>query len=139
MKVLVDINILLDVFQKREPFYEESSKVITELFRLDFPIVTPGHSVTTIYYIVAKQADVANALELVDWMLGKLDIGAITQDVLKRSRNLEMKDYEDAVCAAVAEQEQCQYIVTRDLSDFSMSPVSAVSPDTFIKLLNLPQ
>lgn len=52
MKVTVDINVLLDVFQKREPHYAASARALQgELIG-----VFPAHGFTTLYYLDRKHA-----------------------------------------------------------------------------------
>ena len=41
-------------------------------------------------------------------------------------------DFEDAVVASMAEFARCEYIVTRNVSDFVGSPIPAVSPEEFL-------
>ena len=43
-----------------------------------------------------------------------------------------MTDFEDAVVAAIAESAGCSVIITRNITDFSQSPVSAITPEEFI-------
>lgn len=54
MKVMVDLNVLLDVFQRREPFFAASSGVMAIALEGRVEAVVPTHSVTTLYYIVSK-------------------------------------------------------------------------------------
>jgi len=46
-----------------------------------------------------------------------------------------MQDFEDALQAAAAVACNADVIVTRNLADFRKSPVQAVSPKDFLKLL----
>jgi hypothetical protein len=46
-----------------------------------------------------------------------------------------MPDFEDSVVAAVAAAAGCDYIVTRNVRDFTGSPVLAVTPAEFLKVL----
>jgi len=43
-----------------------------------------------------------------------------------------MSDFEDAVIASAAEAAECMWIVTRDLDDFSNSPVTPITPEEFL-------
>ena len=54
-------------------------------------------------------------------------VNAEKEDYL-RARNLPIEDFEDAVVASLAEKAGFDYIVTRNHSDFSGSPVAAVDP-----------
>lgn len=54
MKIMLDLNVLLDFFQKRQPFYKHASIVLSEVLKHNLEGVVPAHGLTTIYYIVAK-------------------------------------------------------------------------------------
>ncbi len=43
------------------------------------------------------------------------------------------EDFEDAVVAVLADVNNCQYIITRNESDFKQSPVPALTPEDFVK------
>ena len=74
MKILLDINVLLDVIQRREPHYEASAAVLSLVYRGDLTAYIPGHALTTIHYILARYASPKNANEAVDWLLEHLYI-----------------------------------------------------------------
>ena len=45
-----------------------------------------------------------------------------------------MDDFEDAVVAASAKLSGCDYVITRNVQDFRLSPVSAVPPAEFLAM-----
>jgi hypothetical protein len=53
----------------------------------------------------------------------------------QRARQLQLKDFEDAVVASVAEATGSDYIVTRNMPDFAGSPVPAMTPTEFLEAL----
>ena len=49
-----------------------------------------------------------------------------------------MNDFEDAIVSALAEEADCDYIVTRNVSDFHKSQIQAITPEDFaIKHVNI--
>ena len=134
MKIIIDLNVLLDVIQKRQPHYDASAKVLSRVLNGQVDGVLPGHAVTTIYYVVAKYADRNRADDAVDWMINHFAIEAAGKAVFVRARSLNMKDFEDAVVAALAERTGCDYIVTRNVADFAGSPVPAITPLAFLSI-----
>ena len=56
MKVTVDINVLLDVFQKREPHCAASARVMAMVEEGEIKAVFPAHGITTLYYLARKHA-----------------------------------------------------------------------------------
>ena len=128
MKALVDLNVLLDVIQRRDPHYDASARLLSLVAAGALEAVVPGHAVTTVHYIVRRFAGRAVADEAVDWLLGDFAVVGSSSTVMLRARGLGMDDFEDAVVAATAEDARCSWIVTRNVADFGASPVPAVTP-----------
>ena len=93
MKIILDLNVLMDYAQKREPHFAFSSIVISGVLKGHHIGHIPAHAVTTLYYLI--------------------------------------------VC--LAQTAQCQYIITRNLSDFDSSPVAAITPEAFVRRFVVPQ
>jgi len=138
MKVMIDLNILLDYFQKRLPFYHFSSIVISEVLKRNVYGVTACHAITVIHYIISKYATKQIANEKIDWLLENMDIISGNKELYKRARNLNMNDFEDAIVSAFAEEANCDYIISRNVSDFCESQIQAITPEDFaIKYVNI--
>jgi hypothetical protein len=60
----VDINVLLDVFQKREPHYAASARVVAMIEEGEIDAVFPAHGITTLDYLARKHATRPDACEL---------------------------------------------------------------------------
>lgn len=132
MKIMLDLNVLLDFFQKRQPFYKHASIVLSEVLKHNLEGVVPTHGLTTIYYIVAKHNSKSRANEVTDWLLAHLDVAIADKEKFIRARNLPIEDYEDAVVASLAEASRCDFIVTRNIADFSNSPIPTLTPEDFV-------
>jgi predicted nucleic acid-binding protein len=132
MKVMLDLNVLLDVVQRREPFFAASAGVLSRAVEDTDVACLAGHAVTTLHYIVAKYAGREKGDSLVDWILAHLEIVPQDRAQFVRARSLIFDDFEDAALASAAEAAGCEIIVTRNLADFTGSPVPAVSPEEFL-------
>lgn len=130
--ILLDLNVLLDVVQKREPHYAASAGVIELTIRDDAKAALPAHAITTVHYIVERYQGGGKANEVVDWLLRYFEIAAIGHAQISRARALGWPDFEDAVVAAAAESSGCQAIVTRNVKDFGRSPVAAMTPEEYL-------
>lgn len=129
---LIDLNVLLDVLQKREPYYQASSALLDRVLTENHTAAIPAHAVTTIHYLVAKYRNRRSANSAVDWLLAHFRVAAVTAQELTRARALDWPDFEDAVVAAAAEAQQCHAIITRNISDFRGSPVPARTPEEYL-------
>ena len=133
MKILLDLNILLDVVQKRQPHYQASAAILDFAIRNQCCCIC-AHQITTLYYLVNKYADHQQASELLDWLLQNVTIIPENKETFLHARVLDFRDFEDAVTSAAAQQQQCQFIITRNGKDFKKSPIPALSPLEFLAM-----
>jgi len=134
MKVMFDLNVMLDVFQERHPYYHASASVISKVLNKEISGLLPSHAVTTIHYITSKYSGKQKADETTDWMLTHFEIAAADKTSFVRARKMEISDFEDGVVASLAELTGCDFIVTRNISDFKKSPVKALTPEEFLNI-----
>lgn len=128
MKVLIDTNIILDVLCKRPDFYEDSAKVfkLCEVKRISG--VISALSIPNIMYILRKELDAKKTKEILDNLSLIFSIADLKADDLKKAADMGFKDYEDAVQSACAARIKANYIITRNIRDFTMSKVAAIRP-----------
>jgi len=131
VKVLLDLNVLLDVVQQRVPHYEASAQVLSCARRGEITAAIPAHAVTTLFYVLRKASGQAVAEATTDWLLQHFEIARIDKTVLEAARALPMSDFEDAVVAASASD--CQFIVTRNVADFTGAPVPVITPSALLE------
>lgn len=130
--ILIDLNVLLDVIQQRQPHYHASGVVLTRIINGHAAGLLPAHAFTTIHYIVGRYRDRDKADAAIDWLLNHFEVAAIGARELKRARELNWPDFEDAVVAATAQTNACQTIVTRNVDDFQHSPIAALTPHEYL-------
>jgi len=136
MKVIIDINIIIDILERREPFFINSYRVIQlGLEGIIETIISTGN-ITTVYYIIRKSLhDAVKARENI-FLLGNIvRICNSTPEDITQALILFIPDFEDAVIAAIAKREKADYIITRNTDDFANSPVPAVNPEQFLEVL----
>jgi len=128
-RILVDLNVVLDVALRR-PAHSEASKAFCLAIEARRAIgFLSAHAFPTFYYVARKDAGQSRALQLVANLARVFRVAAIDDGVIARSLTLGLADYEDAVTAAAAQAAHCELIVTRDPRGFAAAPVKAVSPE----------
>lgn len=135
MKLLIDTNVILDIFLKREPFFTDSYAAIRKAAEQDVECWLSASAVTDIFYILRKSLQSAEQAKLI---LNNLMQLAAFSDVLASdlmdALASEMSDFEDAVVNAVAVRIGAAYILTRNTKDFEKAEIPAISPADFLKL-----
>ena len=137
MLVLFDTNIILDVLEKRLPFYDSSKSVLENCVFGNVTGYIALHSISNIFYILRKRYSTADRRELLLDILDLLQVaGANHESVRNALQREDFSDFEDCLQDECAKQIQADYIVTRNTSDFSTSDIPAITPDDMLKILD---
>jgi predicted nucleic acid-binding protein len=137
MKVLFDTDVLLDVFLKRDPFFEDSSQLVGFAEQSKVEGWLCGTTVTTIHYLLAKALTPKDAENYVSDVLKIFHIATITRAVLEGALESGFSDYEDAVIHQSAIQANLEAILTRNLKDLKKSDLPVYSPAEFLKAIDI--
>jgi len=133
--VLIDLNVILDVLQRRGPFYTTSARVLAcvEVGLIEGWIA--AHSVTTLFYLMSKHESAERARVVIGELLNLLPIAAVDQAVIEQALTLPYADFEDAVQMVAALQVGAQYLVTRNIQDYRAGPLPAIQPAELLALV----
>lgn len=135
ISVLIDLNVILDVLQRREPFYATSARVLAcaEASLIEGRVA--AHSLTTLFYLLARYQSAGQARVILSELLSFLSVAAVDQAVIEQALNLPYRDFEDAVQMMAAVQTSTQYLVTRNVQDFKAGPLPVLHPAELLALL----
>ena len=135
MKLLIDANILLDVLQNRENFVRASSMV----WKLCETEQAKGYisalTFANLVYIMRKEMDAQKIEEVLHMLSLIFEFAELNDSDLFRAAALQWPDFEDAVQSVTAERIHADYIITRNVRDFSRSKVIAFTPDELLARL----
>lgn len=135
MKVMIDTNIVLDVFLQREPFFRASYEVLKQSAMETIEGFISASAATDIYYLLRKsQKSDALAKESMEKLLQLVGIADALGEDVHAAVASNMDDFEDALVASIAERCQMAYIITRNTKDYEASPVKALTPEMFLTL-----
>jgi predicted nucleic acid-binding protein len=136
VKVLLDTNIILDVVLEREGFFNDSKKIFTLIDAKKIDASISANTVTDIYYIVKKIKGNKIGIEIISDLLSFMGVTKIDKLTLEDALKISFNDYEDAILNVSAENNNMEYIVTRNKKDFGKSKLKIVSPKEFLKLFD---
>ena len=83
---------------------------------------------TTIFDLLEKARGERFAREGVERLISVFAVAPVTDAVVRRALVLAWPDFEDAVCAAAAEANGCDAIVTRDPDGYPHAPLPIIDP-----------
>jgi len=133
--VLIDVDVILDVLTRREPFFADSAALLAACETGRCAGLVAAHTITTLWYLLAKYHDSSYAREKTAELLRIVRVAPVDEEVIRAALSLGLADFEDAVQGQAAAAAGADYVVTRNLSDFSRGPVPAIAPAELLPLL----
>ena len=138
MLVLFDTNIILDILEKRLPFYDASKSVLESCISGDVTGYIALHSISNIFYILRKRYSAADRRKLLLDILDLLQVAGADHDSVRKALQREdFSDFEDCLQDECAKQIHANYIITRNTDDFSNSNIPAITPSAFLEKYHL--
>jgi predicted nucleic acid-binding protein len=133
--ILIDLNVLLDVLQKREPFFEAAAGLLAAVETGQIDGYLAAHSVTTLFYLIQKGHSAADARATITNLLQFIKIIPVDQSTIEQALNLNFRDFEDAVQMISAVQNKLDCIVTRNVKDYQPALLPVMQPVDFLGTL----
>lgn len=133
--LLVDINVVVDVLQKREPFYNASSQLLAAVESGKVKGFISAHSITTLFYLIRKDTSTSQARAVITNLLQILKVSAVDQETIEKALNLDYRDYEDAVQMICALQSKADFLITRNTKDYQPALLPVMQPVDFLNTL----
>jgi len=134
-RVLLDINVVLDVLASREPFADDAEAVLRHVEARTIEGLVAAHTITTLHFLLSKHMGKAKARRVLTDLLHVIRVVPVDEDRIRHALALDWTDFEDAVQAACAEKAEADYLVTRDKRGFKKSPVKTVTPPELLALI----
>ena len=128
MVLLIDANIILDVLLNRTDFVKDSAMIwkLCETEQMKGYVSTLTFA--NLVYIMRKQLDPEKIEDVFHKLNLIFEFADFSVSDLTHAADLNWKDFEDAVQSVIAERIHADYIITRNVRDFSKSRVMAFTP-----------
>jgi predicted nucleic acid-binding protein len=129
VRVLIDTNVVFDVFERRQPDYSASNHILKLARRGRIAAAVASQTVANCFYVYRKPV-----LPFVrDDLLEAVDVAAGDAHQIKTCLNIGISDLEDALQVAAALDWKAAFIITGNVRDFKRSPIPALSAVAWIK------
>lgn len=135
-KLVIDLNVILDMLTRRDD-HEAAIAVFDRCARKLDEGYLCSHEITTLAYFLGKDRGLRpKRTPIIRRLLDTLQTIPATAEILRDALDSPVGDYEDAVVEVSALANEIEFIVTRDLRDFSTSRVAIVTPREYLALIS---
>ena len=132
-KVFLDTNVVIDLLDKREPFYREAVSLFTLAYNKKITLYISALTFATASYLLRKHGKTEMRL-LLDNLRKLSKITAIGEKEIDDALASTFDDYEDALQYYSALHKEVEAIITRNKKDFNSSKIPVLTPTEFLNL-----
>jgi predicted nucleic acid-binding protein len=132
-RVLLDVNVCLDVLLKRQPFWEDSAKIFLAAEKGKIQAQVSAISFDTMFYILRPDIGAAKAQTELKRLRKHIHISAVDAVVIDNALDSGWNDLEDALQYYSAEFSEYKALITRNKRDYpDKTKLPILTPVEFI-------
>lgn len=135
MNLFIDSDILLDALLIRQPHDTFAMEILSLADSKDFTLFSSAHSLLNVYYFTSKIAGKDAARKSVSLLEQNINIAATTKTAIRSGLVSDFTDTEDAVQYAIALENNCTVIITRNIKDYMKSSIPVMTAEQYLKSL----
>ena len=132
MKIFIDTNILLDVFQNRAPYVDDSIQIWALAESRKAEVFISAISFNNIFYIMRKHEGMKCAQRAVEVLNSNFSMVPLVQNIIGKAIMAKMPDFEDAIQFFSALSIDADCIITRNVKDFPADILPVFTPEAFL-------
>lgn len=136
-KVFIDSDIILDVLARREPFYNDSSKLLSLAETKRLQAFTSPIVMANVYYILRKLTSKSFTLESLRKLRVFIKIVPVSEKHIDQALSSGFSDFEDAIQYFSSTDRHLGFIITRNKKDYKPDKISICTPSEFLKIFQV--
>jgi predicted nucleic acid-binding protein len=133
-RVLCDINFVLDIFLKREPFYAPAALLFAEMEAGEIEGYLSALSFPTLHYLLAKELKRDRAAKVLEKLRIVFRVAPVDERTIDLSLASSFKDFEDAVQYYSALQVRADCLITRNKKDYAVDRLLVLTPEEYLSI-----
>lgn len=134
MKILIDVNVFIDVMTKRQGWAESLRALNLARNSKDIEASTSALTFPLIYFFRHRVVDEIQARNDSQAILKNVGLVPLTQTVIDCAIASVGGDFEDNIQMVSAESIAVDYLITRNKKDFTVANVPVLTPDEWLKM-----
>lgn len=133
MKIFIDTNVVVDYLARREGYSTTAEQVLEMARRGLAKGAVSALTLINCAYIIKKHYDKTTVLDKVFHLANYLEVTPMDLQLLRKAKDENPYDFEDAVQYHSAKAAGADLIITRDEKGFREFPIDVMSPAEFLE------
>ena len=129
----IDTDVLLDLLDRREPFYQSAAQLFSKADRKEIEVLVSALSFTNAHYILRKRYSTAESRKALARVKTLVHVATVNEKVIELALASSFSDFEDAIQHYTAVENKASVIITRNLKDFKRSSLPVMTAEGFLK------
>lgn len=137
-RVLLDTDIILDVFFDRKPFADAAARILSLCESKAINGFVTSVILSNLYYLLRRNSTHKKVVDKLKLLVTITDVLLTTKGEIIQALNSEFRDFEDATqnYSAIASN-SIDAIITRNINDYKNSKLAVFTPEIYLKTLKL--
>lgn len=134
MKIFIDANVIVSVFNKEYPLFTFSSRILSLGNYRKFELYTSPVCLAIAFYFSEKKSGNAVARKKIELLCGNINVTDTGfKEVQKAIFNKKAHDFEDGMEYYSAVHSGCKSIITEDPDDLYFSEIEVMNSEKFLQ------
>jgi len=133
-KILIDTNVALDYMLHRPDYFNAMNIYLLAEQKYITGYISAS-AITDIFFLAKGKLGKKPTKEALKNLLHVFKPATVTDDHIHQALDLDWNDFEDSVQYVVGENLSVDYIVTRNIQDYSSGSIPAITPGMFIQAI----
>ena len=131
-KIFVDANIVMDLLEKREEFYQEAQELFTLSDKKNVRLYVSALTLANVHFLLYKHLRMEARKVLAKFKV-LVEVLAVDDKILDLALTSDLKDFEDAIQYYTAIGNEMDIIITRNKKDFKNIDLPILTAKEFLK------
>lgn len=133
MKLFIDANLIVSVFNKEYPLFVHSSRIFNLVDFQKYELYTSPVCLSIAFYFSEKKSGSSVARSKLELFCQKIKVTQIGPNEVKKTfSNKRIHDFEDGLEYYSALNAGCKVLITEDIGDFYFSEIEVLNSESFL-------
>lgn len=130
-RIFVDANIVMDLLEKREDFYQEAQELFTLSDKNNVKLYVSALTLANVHFLLFRHLKMEARKVLAKFKV-LVEVLAVDDKILDLALTSDLKDFEDAIQYYTAIENEMDIIITRNKKDFKNSDLPVLTAREFL-------
>ena len=131
-KLFVDTNIVIDLLQKREEFFEEAQELFTLADQKKIKLSISSLTMANTHFLLSRHYNSNEARKILSKFKVLVEVLALDDKIIELALASDMKDFEDAIQFYTAIENNAHMIITRNKKDFQKQNIPILTAREYL-------